>query len=309
MLCLHEPHPQLVKESASFRYGDLPLEQVVDLLRRTRPPELEGRRYGETNNRLALLIPAIRAAFPSAQLLWLLRDGRGFTASEMQRGAYQEPMSSLPWRRSKWDRWRLSGAAGGVVDPSQWAAWTPFEKICWQWGHVNRLIRADLAELGPEQVRVLRIEDIHHELPALCEWLDIRCVQFHVPRSNARREVAPELRASARHPNAVARVTSWEAWSPEQRQVFERHAADVMDEHYQGWRDTDGTWQQLPDTRPAPAEEGSDEDKVALLRYELARAMVERHELRSELDELKRNPGLLLTHAGLTIRDRLRKDG
>ncbi len=302
MLCLHEPHPQLVKESAAFRYGRLNLDDAVELLRRTRPARLEGRRYGETNNRLALLLPAVRRAFPEAQIIWLLRDGRSFVASELQRGAYRR-LSPLPWRRSKWDRWRLSGAAARAVEPQQWESWSAFEKICWQWGWVNRLIASDLADLGPEQKRVLRIEDLASQLPDLSTWLDIESVSFHIPRSNARREVPEEVRQATRHPNAVAEVAGWEGWTRRQREIFERHAGDVMDEHYPGWRSAAGEWQPLP----ATTSESQEADGESRLRYELARAMVERAELRSELAELKGRPLLLLTHAGLTVRDRLRR--
>lgn len=301
MLCLHEPHPQLVRESASFHYGRLGLPEAVELLRRTRPAELEGRRYGETNNRLALMLPVARAAFPEAQMVWLLRDGRGFVASELQRGAYRS-VSRLPWRRSKWDRWRLSGAAARAVGSDEWERWSTFEKICWQWGYVNRLIRKDLAGLGPERVRVLRIEDLGGQLPELCDWLGITKVDFHIPRSNARREVPAKARQASRHPNAVARVTGWEGWTPQQRATFERHAGELMDEHYPGWRSDDGQWQPVRAEEPPPPADGE-----AVLRYELARALVERQELRSEIAELKRSPVLLLTHAGLSLRNRLRR--
>ncbi len=87
-LCLHEPHPQLVRESVLFREGRLSQADAIDLLRRTRPHPAADRAYGESNNRLSLMVPALAAAFPEAKFIWLQRDARDVVASELQRGGY-----------------------------------------------------------------------------------------------------------------------------------------------------------------------------------------------------------------------------
>lgn len=312
LLCLHEPHPQLVAESAQYRYGRLRHGDAVALLRRSRPAQLDGRRYGETNNRLALLLPPLLEAFPDAQVVHLLRDGRDYAASELQRGAYRRDVPRLPWRRSKWDRWRLAGDAAGAVTSATWAGWSPFERICWQWGHVNRLVADDLAGLGPDRTRVLRIEDLPAEAAELCAWLGVATVPFVVARANARRAVVGDGH-TRRHPNAVARVTGWEGWTAPERETFVRHCGDVMDAWYPGWRAADGTWQRDPgEPAPPPSAAGAprttatDSAEEARLRHALAVAEIAAHERASELAHLQRSPRLLVLHLGLAVRDRLR---
>jgi hypothetical protein len=301
VLCVHEPHPQLVRESACYRYGRLSEAELVALLRRTRPAEVNGRRYGETNNRLGLVVPALRRAFPEAQLLWLLRDGRAYVASEVQRGAFRSNQPRLPWRRSKWDRWRFSGDAAGAVPPATWNSWSPFEKTCWQWGYVNRLIRDDLADLPRSARRVLRIEDLAASLVEICGWLAITPVPFSIPRSNARRAVGPEEAVTVRHPNAVDEVKGWTGWSSEQRATFERHGADLMDEHYPGWRTADGTWHPLPAQPPLAT---SAEDDIAELCATAAALRIDLYERDSELADLRRSPRQLLLHLAVALRKR-----
>lgn len=309
-LCLHEPHPQLVKESARFRSGRLSTAAAAALLRRTRPHPQATSAYGETNNRLALMVPALHAAFPHAQYVWLLRDARDVVASELQRGAYDRT-SPLPWRVSKWQRFRPRADRLGLVPAAQWRDWSRLEKLAWQWDWTHRLVRSDLQRLAADRFRQVRLEELPEQLPDLVSWLGLTPVEFVLVRAN-RRTVAEDEQSGlpARHPNRVRQLADWRSWTAAERAVFERQCGDLMDELYPGWRAADGTWQETPPAAPrsgtVPGQRAvSGQAAVsgeAVLRGELARARVAALEARSELDDLARHPMRLLVLLAAALR-------
>ena len=91
-LCLHEPVPYLVEETAEWRYGTVETVDLCSRLTESRPRQIDGKQYGESANRLSLAIPVLAEAFPDARFVWLTRDGREVVASGHQRGWFdQEP--------------------------------------------------------------------------------------------------------------------------------------------------------------------------------------------------------------------------
>lgn len=297
-LCLHEPHPQLVGESARYCYGRMEGAAVASLLRATRSPTLAGRRYGEANNRLALVIPPLLEAFPSVQIVWLLRDGRDYVASELQRGAYQN--SSQPWwATSKWDRFRIRGDKAGAVSAAKWAQWDPFAKICWQWDWVNRRIAEGLAQIEADHTRRLRIEDVRRDLAGLAGWLDITPVEFVVPQANRRRAQDDPGGAHSSPANNVGRIGYWPQWTDPMRCTFEELCGDTMDNHYPGWRDQRGDWVDLRargDESPLADSEASPERRLALARARAVELEILLHEERSAYNSLIGNIPKLTKH-------------
>lgn len=322
-ICLHEPEPQLVAESARFCYGESSRDEIVRILQASRVPMVGGRTYGETNNRFALMIEPARQAFPDAQFVWLLRDGRDFVASELQRGAFEAARTRW-WAQSKWERWRLDGQRVGAVDAATWASWDAFTKLCWQWSWVNRRIERDLGTLGTEHARVLRIEDLAGELVTLVEWLHLEPVDFVTPRSNRRRSAVDPEGTDASKPNNVDAVHSWGSWTPAMRRTFEEHAGATMDQRYPGWRREGGDWRPVitasltdPGRRVVLLAESNGvapDEPAAAQRIELAEARaraarleVALHEERLKHQHLTSTPSLLAKHLAVSVRHRLRR--
>jgi hypothetical protein len=248
------------------------------------------------------MVPALVAAFPEAKVLWLQRDGRDVVASELQRGGYA-PQSALPWRVSKWARWRPRADRIGAATAVQWRSWIRLEKLAWQWDWTHRLIRDDLERLAPDRFRVLQLERLEENLPEVARWLGLRPVDFLVERANRRRDAEdPEPHAlGERHPNRVERVEGWTSWSATDRTTFEMRSGDMMDELYPAWRDG-GRWAQ-----PAPScapEEAPSQDVI--LRAALARTTVDLWEARSELAVLRHDPRSLALRLAPALRSRVR---
>lgn len=273
--CLHEPHPQLIEESARYRYGELETKELVRLLRASRR-EAEDRVYGETSNRLALVVPVLREAFPEARYVWLVRDGRDVVSSAVQRGWFDTGRSDYP--PNEWERWRLRGDLVADVSEADWASWTAFRRVCWLWAYTNRLIEHDLADGGVERPRIVRLERLPDELDGLADHLGIERGDWIVGRLNARgaeSEVAPLERV-----NVVDRVWGWQDWTAEQREDFEALCAPVMDALYPEWCDRAGRWRQLS-VKAESTKRITPDSGLAAVRADLAELKLIRGDLQS----------------------------
>ncbi|MFZ5484022.1 MAG: glycoside hydrolase family 99-like domain-containing protein [Pseudomonadota bacterium] len=214
--CVHEPEPQLIAEATRYAYGEFDHREMVDLLRTTRPVQVEGKRYGESNLKLSFVFDALDEAFPQASYVWLLRDGRETVASMHARGWYTQS-SEL----HAWERWRIQGDRVGDVSVQAWMKMTPFEKCCWYWTYVNRLIQRKLNRVADRSMRV-RVEYLQQASPQVFGFLELtRPDTAIVGKANV---------AMAHH-----RPEHYSAWPEEQVAMFKDYCGSAMDEWYPGW--------------------------------------------------------------------------
>lgn len=281
--CLHEPEPRLITETVQFRYGEISRDEMATLLAGRGETLFPDRVYGEANNRMSLVVPALRAAYPEARFVWLVRDGRDFVASADQRGWYHpQPEDGPP---NEWEATRLRGDRVGAVSPERWEAWSPFERICWSWTYVNALIRDELAASGAD-VFQLRLEELEPSLGDLADFLGIDSVPWAIGRHNARVEAAADPDQQAQRVNRVDRVVTWDSWDAERRSRFEEHCGELMDEVYPGWRSAEGTWQATSSGESKTTRDLDEADRDALLlatRADIAELSVAVRELRTEM--------------------------
>jgi len=224
--CRHEPHPQLIAEATEWRYRGARGEEIVAALRRSRRPS-RGTVYGETSHKMALIVPLIRRAFAGARFVWVTRDGREFARSAFRLGWHADGPPE-----SEWAAWRPRGDLAGEVSPGEWAAMDRFERVCWHWSYVNRVVEADLARSPAAGIRV-RLEELEGELPRICEHVGVAPVAFEVGRENERWPAY-----SAGRP--LAEMPPWPHWDRGLRSAFERRCGELMDRLYPGWRRAQG---------------------------------------------------------------------
>lgn len=226
MLCTHEPHPQLIEECGRYRNGDFDGGLLAESLAESRPETIDGRRYGESANRLSLAVPVLAATFPKAQFLWLVRDGREVVASGIQRRWYDESNTTL------WERWRLRGDRLGEMSTEEWESWSVFRRNCWLWRRTNEIIRDDLAAIDPTRWRIVRLEELETAMGDVASFLDIEPVEWAVGRLNAR---SARRRAGDAVVNEVKERVGPESWTDNQHQEFRSECGPLMDELYPGW--------------------------------------------------------------------------
>jgi len=225
--CVHEPQPVLISESADYRYGKVSQDDVCKLLRSTRAPTADGREYGESNQCLALLIPALAATFSDASYLWLVRDARAVVASAMQKYWYSgrsenhERYEDCPPIERMWIDGRVRADLVGEATASEWEAWSRFEKCCWYWAYVNRVIEQDLQGQPRHRWIRVRLEDLPAQAP--------RVITFLTGRTDGTATV-PHLNQAKREPYST------DQWTEADRAAFERHCGSTMDTLYPGWR-------------------------------------------------------------------------
>ena len=124
LICLHEPEPVLIEEATQYIYGNYSHDKMVELLRSTRPLRIDSREYGESNQKLSFVIPAILEAFPDSKFIWLVRDGRNVVNSTFSFGWYD--LSIMP--DSHWQSHLIQGPKVGDIDEYQWDKMDTFGK-------------------------------------------------------------------------------------------------------------------------------------------------------------------------------------
>ena len=218
LLCLHEPEPVLLLESRRFLYGTCSREEIVAILKKTRRPLLDGKEYGESNQCLSFLVPALLEAFPGCKFVWLARDGRNVVSSLHSLGWYDERYR----HKSVWTENLLEADRAGQMAAREWAALGPFEKCCWYWQFTNSTIRRHLEGLEPGRWMILRLEEIGERAGELCSFLGAGDTAGGFPWTNIKKE--------------SMRLCRYAGWSQEQRHMFEQICREEMDFLYPGWQ-------------------------------------------------------------------------
>lgn len=229
--CFHERKPALIREASEYFCGDCSAERIAELLKESRSPLVDGKIYGEANQKLSLVIPVIREVFPEAQFIWLTRDGRDVVSSMYYRGWYDPTNENVV---AKWHESRLQGDRTGDYSTDSWNALDRFDKCCWIWKKYNEVIQQELTRLPPTQWRSIRLENAKTDLPKLCDFLGLSPNNFSV----------------ARHNEAVQPVVRWNSWTPRQREAFDEICGTMMDQCYPRWRAANGAWRNVAADTP-----------------------------------------------------------
>lgn len=145
--------------------------------------------WGDSSNKLSWLIPDLAAAFPRARFVHLARDGRKVASSYFHKlGAecYDDRSAAIlqahiddpathpapPPEKKYW--WPLPRR--GSADAAAFRGFSQFERICWHWAEINRVILAELAKLAAERTLFVRLEDLRaapSQVRGLYEFLDL----------------------------------------------------------------------------------------------------------------------------------------
>jgi Flp pilus assembly protein TadD len=256
-VCLHEPEPALIAEASAYRYGDVSGDELVALLRATRSPALNHKPYGESNQNLSLVIPALEEAFAGARYVWLLRSGLDVVASLVGRGEYSGGLIGRSYEQCtpvqrRWIDGRIRGDRCGDVSQEQWQGMTAFEKCCWYWSYVNRTIEQDLqAHIDQDRACLVTLESLPDQVGRLVDWLGLE------PYSTV--QMRRENRASYH-------LHRCDTWSPDEWKAFEQWCGPLMDRLYPDWRACRQSFADEGTVAPCTVEPVSVSDAVALNR-------------------------------------------
>lgn len=205
----HEPGPKLIRHVAhAYASGHLRDARAQELLRRWRADVLaeSPRPYVEASTLVYGLTRPILATFPEARVVHLVRDPLTFLRSGVNWGQYRfggRLLNLAPFRRLAPPQFEPWYAVGSRV---RWAATHQFERLCWAWSTMNRVIR----EQGDGNVRFSTLPYEHlfdpERGPATIRHL-LSLVELELDDADVER-----LRTTRVNENKPGRFPEWRQW-------------------------------------------------------------------------------------------------
>jgi len=225
VLCIHEPEPILIEEATLYLYGKYSHEKIVQLLKDTRKKIIDGKQYGESNQKLSFIIPALQEAFHDSKYIWLVRDGREVVNSTFSLGWYD---SSL-LKDSKWQKYQIEAPKTGDINDEQWRKMNSFEKCCWYWSYTNKIIKRELDKIEESRWVLAKLEDINYD--EIFKLLGLKSNKTKMPWVNKKRKLKEN--------------SAWKNWDENKKNTFKKICGQQMDEIYPGWITRNGKWEEL----------------------------------------------------------------
>lgn len=138
--------------------------------------------WGDSSNKLSWLVPDLARLFPEARFVHLVRDGRKVAGSyfhKLGEECYDDRSTAIlqahldnpdvpapPPEKKYW--WPCPRA--GAPDAAAFRRYGQFERICWHWAELNRVVMDELSRLAPERSLFVRLEDLR-ESPSTAKGL------------------------------------------------------------------------------------------------------------------------------------------
>ncbi|MBN9555356.1 MAG: sulfotransferase [Alphaproteobacteria bacterium] len=189
----HEYMVQITQPLAVRRYlGLIDAKEAARLIGETYGGAIrysDATHWGDSSNKLSWLIPDLAAAFPQARFVHLVRDGRKVASSYFHKLAdecYDDRSTAIlqahvddstvhpappPEKKYWWPLPRWDSA-----DAATFRGFSQFERICWHWAEINRIILAELAKLPADRTLFVRLEDLRaapSQVRGLYEFLNL----------------------------------------------------------------------------------------------------------------------------------------
>lgn len=141
--------------------------------------------WGDSSNKLSWLIEGLNALLPSAKFIHLVRDGRKVVSSfyhKLGAECYDDESTRIlqayvddparypapPPEKKYW--WNLPRPGAPLAQ--EFRHYTQFQRICFHWAEINRVILASLRDIPPHRQRTYRLEDLVAEPGGLKDFLN-----------------------------------------------------------------------------------------------------------------------------------------
>jgi hypothetical protein len=186
--------------------------------------------WGDSSNKLSWLIRPLDRLFPDARFIHLVRDGRKVASSFFHKLAtecYDDRSVSIlarhlddpgtvppppPEKKYWWTPPRATSPWAG-----EFPAFDRFQRVCFHWAEVNRVIVSDLADIDPARHRTYRIEELVGRRDVLADLLDFLGLPY-----------LEQLFIALQRPHNVG-VPEDRMLEPRQRRELMRIAGDMME--------------------------------------------------------------------------------
>lgn len=183
--------------------------------------------WGDSSNKTSWLIGDLAALFPAAKFVHLVRDGRKVAGSyfnklgdecyddrstQILRAHVEDGAPAPPPEKKYWWPLPRAGAAADFIH------YTQFERICWHWSEINRVILNDLVALPQSQTLFVKLEHLRESEPVLKELFAFLGLEYR-----------SEFFAMFQRPHNVNRPED-KRLSDDERARFEKIAGAMMEQ-------------------------------------------------------------------------------
>ncbi len=224
ILALHEPYPDFRKLSVNYARGKVSFNAAAKQIEKNRRLinyELKKKKiniYIESNNRFFSLLKPLRAVFPGAKIIYIVRDGRDYVRSGMSRNWYTAS--------DKNTRLRADMFPG---DPyyEKWNKMNRFEKIAWRWQKKDGIIHDDIKTL--DNTIKVTFEDIflHPDNIGIYDITRFMGIDDAVVAERLEKTKNQKINTNPKHA-----IPAWKSWDEEMKKAFDEIAASHMKVHY-----------------------------------------------------------------------------
>jgi len=225
----HEPPPHLNIEAFRRWKGDIDPALLQARIQRKRGALIDraraaGRLYVESSHYMSHLIDELEELYRPL-FIHVHRDGRDFVRSGLQRSSwYRRPgpiEAAIGFLQRRWlidlgSSWRHHR-----LEPPP-AARSRFEKVCWLWAEINRVILARLERVPGERRMTLPVASL--------DGAAFRSISSFLgaPLDEAAERRMLEVSASRPHRSSSYEVPAKEEWGAAERAAFAAWAGEVM---------------------------------------------------------------------------------
>lgn len=192
----HEYMVHIVQPLAVKRYlGWISSAEALSVLRDVHGAAVhysKCRIWGDSSNKLSWLIGELAQAMPDAKFVHLVRDGRKVASSYFHKLAdecYDDRSTDMlaahardphhnpapPPEKKYW--WPLPRPGDPWAEA--FASFNQFERICWHWAEINRVILASLADIAPGQKHFVRLESLEADASEVAALLGFLGLAWH----------------------------------------------------------------------------------------------------------------------------------
>ena len=179
--------------------------------------------HGQSDQKLAPLVPILVKLFPKAKFIWLIRKADSFLSSSYPRGWFANSEFGYAEHKSEFFEkavtpgafdaaHRTNGFLAGAFSEIEWKEMTAFERNCWYWGYWNSLIEHNLSQLDSDRWMMIRLNELGGQTDNLLNFLEVDSIQLKSNKVNS----------------ATYKKISRAGWTDEMELIYQRHCENGM---------------------------------------------------------------------------------
>lgn len=185
IVAYHEDIKQFIRLSTELAHSKRSFTEVKEEIKnifKNKIVENDKKAIIHSDQRFWNLIPILKDLFPDAKFIHLIRDGRKTIRSMFAKNWFSEQDFEI--NKQQWAEYRLNGFLTGAVSEEKWyKEWTAFERCCWYWQHLNRVIYESLKD--DKNFYLIKLEEMDDKMPEIFNFLELEKISLEFKRFNS----------------------------------------------------------------------------------------------------------------------------